>query len=887
MVKSGHQCDREEATTTHTKRGAYRCGNKVEEDTEGVDEHEREQDETINENTQEKGTKEGNIGAGVDRSIFAILDSGASMHITPNKGHLHTYERVVGMSVEGAGGQIHRIVGVGTMVIRTEIGGLMILTHVGHVPEAVVTLVSVRKLGKRDMSVRIDGDVSIVEGKGNNEAVLIAPWDEQYGGYIIRGTIENKSQEFGKVRMAYLSCANTDSSKIRPSNTAYYERNNIPDTVVTPVDISEDDPVSLRVDSEGEEETPARDLQAEARELRVVERQLREREEVKLWHKRLGHIGYRGLSQAAQHCEGLPTSLKSRRMCKRLGPCHECYLSNRHRDTFGQNPNRADKYLGLVHVDISGPHTRSAENDLYFMVIVDDFSRWVWIKTLKSRVTEDVMTALKMWKIEAEINRDEKVQEINADNEFDNQHVKRWALEIGTKMSFTVPHTPQHNSRAERMMRTLKEPARTLINAAELPVYFWPHAIEMAAYVRNRVPHAAHDHKQSPYHVRYGEAPDLSNIRTFGCLAYPMIQASDARRGVGAFGHRSDEGIHLGPVPRGYKVYVPALSRIRIAVEVKFDEGSHWDWGQGQAASDRRRQVSELFNEREIVRETQFTSSTQTTPIDRQMEERRLIDRAGVIASEAATQERARREREADEVRIAEAQRFMEEQDRERERRYVEELRRLEAIEGNERRAREEEESRREERRREEEEQARIEEEQRRMEEERVRNKPRLTRSAYRREEMLRREANAATRPRTRASTTDESDDSRVERALYSGASRRTTDPSITFEGAPSRMSTVKRRTDWPEWDLAMKSEFQSLMDMDVFELIPSLPTGANLVGCKWVLVTKKDNNGVITRYKARLVAQGFTQIKGIDYVETFSPVVEVSHLRAALVMAA
>ena len=72
----------------------------------------------------------------------------------------------------------------------------------------------------------------------------------------------------------------------------------------------------------------------------------------------------------------------------------------------------------------------------------------------------------------------------------------------------------------------------------------------------------------------------------------------------------------------------------------------------------------------------------------------------------------------------------------------------------------------------------------------------------------------------------------------------------------------------------------------DVWDLV-ELPNGAKVIGCKWVFKTKKDSLGNTERYKAKLVAKGFTQKKGIDYTETFSPVSKKDSLRIILALVA
>lgn len=87
------------------------------------------------------------------------------------------------------------------------------------------------------------------------------------------------------------------------------------------------------------------------------------------------------------------------------------------------------------------------------------------------------------------------------------------------------------------------------------------------------------------------------------------------------------------------------------------------------------------------------------------------------------------------------------------------------------------------------------------------------------------------------------------------------------------------------QWKKTMTEEIQSLEDNNTWTLV-QLPPGKIPIGCRWVFKLKKDSEGKPTKFKARLVAQGFTQKFGQDYDETFAPVVKNTTLRALLSIA-
>jgi len=115
-------------------------------------------------------------------------------------------------------------------------------------------------------------------------------------------------------------------------------------------------------------------------------------------------------------------------------------------------------------------------------------------------------------------------------------------------------------------------------------------------------------------------------------------------------------------------------------------------------------------------------------------------------------------------------------------------------------------------------------------------------------------------------------------RAYAAQTATLSTDPATYVEALESK--------ERQHWEIAINAELEALKRNETWEET-FLPTNRKAIGCKWVFKLKRDTTGKPTRYKARLCAQGFTQVSGMDYHETFAPVVKATTVKTMFALAA
>jgi Reverse transcriptase (RNA-dependent DNA polymerase) len=101
----------------------------------------------------------------------------------------------------------------------------------------------------------------------------------------------------------------------------------------------------------------------------------------------------------------------------------------------------------------------------------------------------------------------------------------------------------------------------------------------------------------------------------------------------------------------------------------------------------------------------------------------------------------------------------------------------------------------------------------------------------------------------------------------------------------PRTYAEAMSHLDAAQWEAACEDEMRSFESMGVYEIAPC-PKDRKVVGSKWVFRIKQGPDGSIQKYKACIVAQGFTQVEGLDYDQTFAPVAKFNSFRAVLAIA-
>ncbi|KAI0515512.1 hypothetical protein KFK09_008177 [Dendrobium nobile] len=286
-----------------------------------------------------------------------------------------------------------------------------------------------------------------------------------------------------------------------------------------------------------------------------------------LWHARFGHINFQTLKemQRGKLVHGIPE------IDHPVQICDGCTVDKQHRLPFPRETKfRAEKPLQLLHGDICGPITPATPSGFrYFLLLVDDFSRYMWVYLLKSK--SEAHSVFSKFKIMVENESEMKIKALRTDRggEFQSFEFKKLCKENGIKRFLTAPYTPQQNGVVERRNQTVMSMARCLLKSKSVPCIFWGEAKKTSVHILNRA--LTHNVQgMTPYEAWMKCKPNVQYFRTFGCIAYVkatvphMKKLEDRSHPMVLFGYE--------PGTKAYRVYDPNEKKIHISRDIIFDE---------------------------------------------------------------------------------------------------------------------------------------------------------------------------------------------------------------------------------------------------------------------------------------------------------------------------
>ncbi|PNY05239.1 retrotransposon-related protein [Trifolium pratense] len=287
-----------------------------------------------------------------------------------------------------------------------------------------------------------------------------------------------------------------------------------------------------------------------------------------IWHKRLGHANWRLISKLSKLdlVRGLPKiKYHSDTLC---GSCQKGKIA---KSSFKpKNTVSTSRPLELLHIDLFGPvSTASINGKKYGLVIVDDYSRWTWVKFLRTK--DDAYDEFSNFCTQIQNEKGTTILKVRSDHggEFENEPFEMFCEKYGILHEFSSPRTPQQNGVVERKNRSLQEMARTVMHEMNLAKFLWAEAVNTTCYVQNRIFIRPMLNKTA-YELFNGRKPEISYFHQFGCTCYILNNKVHLKK----FDAKAYKGIFIGYSERSkaYRLYISETHTVEETMHVKFDD---------------------------------------------------------------------------------------------------------------------------------------------------------------------------------------------------------------------------------------------------------------------------------------------------------------------------
>ena len=618
-----------------------------------------------------------------------------------------------------------------------------------------------------------------------------------------------------------------------------------------------------------------------------------ETDQAKLWHARIGHQNESILVEMNRsHQLQIPQSqLNGLKNCV----CTGCISGKGRRSRVRKRAapeHLATETMQRIHLDLIGPFTaydgkhkiKSATTmggNLYALLIVEEYSRSVHVELLKTKdeAAERVIAIVEMW----QNHTGKQLKEVHCDGggEFINDELQSYLRDNGTRLTYTTANSPWHNGIVERMNGVIMEMARAMMAHAVAPLSLWGEAMNYAAFIHNNTPQPT-IRSQIPYQVLFQKCYGQDKFKVFGCDAY--IYLDDAFRGKLESRFRPAVFVGFDTQQNGFRILNPDTRRVTVSRNVKMIENSFRIIQDGSQDCD----LSVLDR---ILNQPMYPSADSIHlvapnvqvsippplmapsepkldgPVDEDDSEPQLNDHEQQEVELPPPQQEPQPvppssppAHDPEPSVPSVSNESVDPSPPQIKSREIKELERMNraikyptSLSVPPRKAAG---------------QNKVTHPYGKGRIQITESEPTVSKSHGR--------VIMPNVPKVFHLFVCEPDAQELIAAIVSGG--------VPFE--PKTYKQAIRCEAAPHWIQAMHEELQSLERLGTWTLVPR-PNGVKIITAKWVFKLKLDSNNQPVRYKARLVARGFQQTEGVDYDETFAPVVKLKSLKLILSWAA
>jgi hypothetical protein len=241
------------------------------------------------------------------------------------------------------------------------------------------------------------------------------------------------------------------------------------------------------------------------------------------WHNRLGHptrdIVIRAIRENRLPCASLDSMSSS--------ICDPCLRVKARQLPYSLSSSRASAPLELIHSDVWGPAIQSFGRKKYYVSFIDDYNKFIWIYLLrrKSKIFQYFLEFQSL--VERMFNH--KIIAVQSDGGCEYERLHSFFRHVGISHQVSCPHTHQQNDIAERKHCRIVKMGLSLFATASMPLKYWDEAFLTATYLINCTPTKLLNY-DTPIHTLLGATPDYSSFRVFGCACWPNLRPYNSHK---------------------------------------------------------------------------------------------------------------------------------------------------------------------------------------------------------------------------------------------------------------------------------------------------------------------------------------------------------------------